>query len=129
MLCRFRNEGMARDVMVRGASANPALSGACPETERTISTMQPLTAVAIGTTVHDFIRENFLFDREVTIDRDRSLLSTGIIDSTGILELIGFLETTYGIRFQDRELVAENFDSISRIQAFVARKLDGEKGD
>lgn len=75
--------------------------------------------------VHQFIQKNFTFDDTRTIDGSTSLLGSGIIDSTGILELIGFLETTYGLKFQDNELIGENFDSIDKITGFLSKKING----
>jgi acyl carrier protein len=45
-----------------------------------------------------------------------------VLDSTSVLELVAFLESTFGIRVQDEELVPENLDSVSRVVAFVKRK-------
>ncbi len=77
--------------------------------------------------VHQFIRENFVFDETTRIGDDQSLLGSGIVDSTGIMELIAFLETTLQIKFADNELVADHFDSVSRILAFVTRKSPTSK--
>lgn len=75
--------------------------------------------------VHQFIQKNYLFDDSKHIDGQTSLLGSGIIDSTGILELIGFLETEYSVKFQDNELIGDNFDSIDKITAFLGVKLNG----
>lgn len=78
----------------------------------------------IGKTVSNFISKNFLFNQEKQVDDTVSLLGTGIIDSMGTLELISFLESNYNIRFDDEELVAENFDSIKKIKEFLSIKLN-----
>lgn len=77
----------------------------------------------VGSQVRDFIQENFIFDGRKVLDPGQSLIGSGIIDSTGVLELIGFLEKTYRLRFEDHELVSENFDSLEKISTFVAGKL------
>jgi acyl carrier protein len=46
----------------------------------------------------------------------------GLIDSTGVLELVEFLETRFGFKIPDVELVPENLDSVRAIVAFVQRK-------
>lgn len=51
-----------------------------------------------------------------------SFLEKGIIDSTGMVELIFHLESTYGIKIEDAELVPDNLDSVERVAAFVQRK-------
>ena len=78
----------------------------------------------IGTRISKFISKTFLFDVEKKVDEKASLLDTGVIDSTGVLELISFIETSYGIKFADEDLVADNFDSVEKITRFVSQKLD-----
>lgn len=83
-------------------------------------------AAAIESDVRRFIGENFLFgDAGVQLGADDSLLGSGVIDSTGVLELVGFLEQRFAISVEDKELIPENLDSISRITAYVTRKTAG----
>jgi acyl carrier protein len=49
-------------------------------------------------------------------------METGMIDSTGILELVRFLESTYGIKIEDEELIPDNLDSVNKIVSFVQAK-------
>ena len=77
----------------------------------------------IAQTVSRFISKNFLFDEKKSVSESESLLGTGVIDSTGVLELIAFLEQHYELKFEDAELVAENFDSINNIKSFISKKI------
>jgi len=77
----------------------------------------------IQKTVRDFIQQNFIFDPKMVLANDESLLGAGVIDSTGVLELIGFLEEKFQLQFGDDELIAENFDTILKITAFLQKKL------
>ena len=72
--------------------------------------------------IRGFIIANFLFGEAGSLQDDTSFMEGGIIDSTGILELIMFLENTYEIKIQPEEMLPENFDSVIRVAAFVARK-------
>jgi acyl carrier protein len=81
-----------------------------------------ITHEEIGQKVKSFIQENFIFNGK-DIDPELSLLGSGTIDSTGILEVISFLEQTFEIQFDDKELIADNFDSIVKIQSFISNKL------
>jgi acyl carrier protein len=72
--------------------------------------------------IRAFIVDNFLFGSSAHLSHDDSFLERGIIDSTGILELVAFVEHQFQVRVDDRELVPENLDSISRLVAFVERK-------
>ena len=73
--------------------------------------------------VRDFVISNFLFGDAGSLQDDVSFMESGIIDSTGILEMVTFLESKWGVRLQDHEMVPENLDSVSRVAAYVARKL------
>jgi acyl carrier protein len=81
-----------------------------------------MTQEEIRTKIHQFIKKNFLFDEKAVLGDDQSLLGSGVVDSTGILELISFLEETCRVKFDDSELVADNFDTVQKIAAFVAGK-------
>ncbi len=70
--------------------------------------------------VRRFIQDSFLVDDFSDAD---SFLTTGIIDSLGVMQLVTFVESEFGIRVVDQELVPENFDSVERVSAFVERKL------
>ncbi len=72
-------------------------------------------------TVRRFMTTNF-YVASPTLSDEASLLDQGIVDSTGVLEVVTFLETTFGVRIDDAELLPENLDSIARIVAFVERK-------
>ncbi len=70
-----------------------------------------------------FVVEYFYVSDPSELTDDTLLVTSGIVDSTGMLEIIAFLEADFGIRIEDHETVPENLGSISRIAAFVDRKL------
>jgi acyl carrier protein len=73
--------------------------------------------------IRKFILNNFLFtDDESKLNNGDSLLEQGIMDSTGVLELVAFLESEFGLKVADEELLPENLDSVNRIVAFATRK-------
>jgi len=79
---------------------------------------------AMHATIRGFLVESFLFGQDGgKLSNHASLLEAGIIDSTGVLELIGFLETQFGIKVQDEEIVPENLDSIEKLVQYVEGKL------
>jgi len=77
------------------------------------------TTSAIHETMRRFIAEVFFIDN---FDANASFLEEGIIDSTGMLELVSFVETTYGFKINDNELVPQNLDSLNNVAAFIERK-------
>lgn len=71
-----------------------------------------------------FFNDTFLFGQGAdSFGSDDSLMEQGIIDSTGVLELVSFIEERYQIKLADHEMVPENLDSVSRLTAFIARKV------
>jgi acyl carrier protein len=73
--------------------------------------------------IRSYIVSNFLFGDESSLKDETSFMESGILDSTGVLELVTFLESTYGVKVQDQEMVPENLDSVNRAAAFAARKV------
>jgi acyl carrier protein len=79
-------------------------------------------ALTVQARARRFVVETFYVSDPSEITDDTSLITTGLVDSTGMLEVIAFLESEYGIRVEDREMVPANLETINRIAAFVARK-------
>lgn len=73
-------------------------------------------------TIRAFIVDNFLFGNAEGLSDDTSFLEEGIIDSTGVLELVTFLEEEFSIKVDDEELIPENLDSITNVNAYLQRK-------
>jgi acyl carrier protein len=75
--------------------------------------------------LRQFVTESFMFGKPCEgFADDDSFLERGIIDSTAIMELVAFLEGHYRIKLQDRELIADNFDSVNKLARFVASRLE-----
>ncbi|HTQ61282.1 MAG TPA: acyl carrier protein [Candidatus Solibacter sp.] len=73
--------------------------------------------------IRQFIVDNFLFGQdEGHLSTRDSLLEKGLIDSTGILELVGFLQSHFGLKIEDEEIVPSNLDSIEKITRFLETK-------
>jgi acyl carrier protein len=85
--------------------------------------MDTPTGTQYSNDIRNYIVDNFLFGDGSSLQDDRSFMESGILDSTGVLELVAFLESTFGIKVTDREMVPENLDSVDRAAAFCARKL------
>ena len=73
--------------------------------------------------IRNFIESNFLIQATLQLQDTDSLLDFQIVDSTGFLELIHFVESEFGLKVPDVEMVLENFESIDAIAQYVQRKL------
>lgn len=78
----------------------------------------------IAAAVRGFVVETFLLGQDDGFADDESLFDAGIVDSTGVMEVVAFLEESFGISVAEVELLADNFDSVDRVAAFVHRKLE-----
>ncbi|WP_420631565.1 acyl carrier protein [Candidatus Leptofilum sp.] len=75
--------------------------------------------------IREFIAENFLFSPDgFDLSDDASFLDEGVVDSTGTLEVVMFVEETFGIVVGDDEIEPENFDSVNKLVAYIARKSE-----
>lgn len=79
--------------------------------------MQGLTAKEIG----QMLTKEFGLDA-ADVQGDIALFSAGRLDSFHLVDLMTQLETRTGIRIQPGELTLENFDTVNRIEGFLARK-------
>lgn len=63
-----------------------------------------------------FVRDDLLKGRDVSIDPDTYLFDEGIVDSLGILRLIAFLEMRIGRSIADHEVVMGHFRTVRAIE-------------
>ena len=73
----------------------------------------------LATQLRKYVDESFLFGVNTEYSDDDSFMENGIIDSTGVLELIAHLESSFGFKVSDEDLVPENLDSINGLVRFV----------
>jgi methoxymalonate biosynthesis acyl carrier protein len=71
--------------------------------------------------IHDYLVTELASERE-SFTPDENLLAQGIIDSMGILSLVTFMETRFGIKASDDDMVPENFETLEALRLFVERK-------
>lgn len=70
--------------------------------------------------------ERFIVDELLEERYDgRDPLATDAVDSLGLEQLIDYIEQEFGVRFDDEELVRQNFASLPTLAAFVDSKQRG----
>lgn len=87
--------------------------------------MQSIQTNEIEREVRNFLVMHFLSGRAEKLRDDGSLLGD-VIDSTGVIELVGYLQDRFKITIDDEEVIPANLDTIKKLAAFVARKLDAQ---
>jgi acyl carrier protein len=68
------------------------------------------------------IDEIMLGDRRAKLDPNKSLLSSGILDSLALLRLVGFIEEKFDFTVKDGEVTPDNFETLKDIAAYLERK-------
>lgn len=54
---------------------------------------------------------------------DESLFESGYLDSFALTDMVSALESEFGIKVPDSDLSPRKFDSVSRIEKYVASKV------
>ena len=57
------------------------------------------------------------------IGPDESLISSGLLDSLTLLRFVVLLEQHFGVTVGDGELLPANFETISRVNSFLDKKM------
>lgn len=58
----------------------------------------------------------------VPADADASLFESGVIDSWGVMELVSELESTFGVKVPDEDLIPRKFETLRRIADYFDAK-------
>lgn len=80
------------------------------------------TTTKIREKIKAYVLEETFADGD-KIQNDSLVFKEGYFDSMGFVRLVSFLETEFGIKIYDADLVEENFESINAITDFVTRKI------
>ena len=73
-----------------------------------------------------YIAENLLFsDKEYPFEDGASFLKNGVVDSTGVMELVAFVEKKFAVAVEPKEVVPDNFDSVTNLIGYIKRKTGG----
>ena len=81
----------------------------------------------IESQLRDYLAKNILFEPEYALPDDSSFIAQGTIDSLGFVELVDFVRRQFGFEVPLADVVPANFDSISRLAAYIRRRLAEEK--
>jgi acyl carrier protein len=76
----------------------------------------------IEETIRAYIAKEILFSDKYGHSDEASFLDEGIVDSMNVLQIVMFIEKQFGIRVEDEEVVPDNFDSVTKLAAYVRGK-------
>lgn len=70
--------------------------------------------------IRAYINDQFLFHADPRdVPLDESLFGRNMLDSAHMVDIIMFLEKSFGIAIPSTDITPENFDTISRMAAYV----------
>ena len=75
----------------------------------------------LTTGVMSFLEEAARQARTALPAPDGSLFLAGVLDSFSLVDFVTLLESEFGIRIPDADLRPENFDTLAKVEAFIAR--------
>ena len=75
--------------------------------------------------LQEYIEKTFVREKGKRIAAGDSLLDSGLVDSTGVFELVSFIESEFGIKIEDEEILPEHFETIDNLAGFIDRKRAG----
>ena len=83
----------------------------------------PASRFATSDVVGDLLRATAeTLDLDPTkLDQHTDLLKTGRLDSVAMMSLVAFIEDQYGVTLTIEDIVPENFSSVVRMEALLAR--------
>lgn len=73
--------------------------------------------------IKEFLLKNIIKGKK-DIGYEDSLINSGLVDSFGILELVFFMESTFGIRVEDYEILDAEADTIDKIVDLLEEKAN-----
>lgn len=71
----------------------------------------------------DWLDDNYHFGDTETLlsgDDEKSFLRNGILDSLGFVKLMLFIEDTFAVRIDRKDVRPENFDSLAKIVRYIS---------
>ena len=81
-----------------------------------------MTKTYIAERLERFIRHQFaVAETDTRFGRDVMLFDAGYVDSIGVNEVLVFLETEFGVRIPDEDLLDDRFQTIDGMADAVAR--------
>lgn len=82
-----------------------------------------MTDADLRASLRDFLLREILRDPDYPLQDDEPLISSGLIDSFSLVDIALWAENTHGVRIEDNELTADNFDTLAQLVAHIAGNL------
>lgn len=78
-----------------------------------------MTEGDIREALRTFLTAEILHDPGYPLTDDEPLISSGLIDSFSLVDIALWVEGHAGVRIEDNELTADNFDTLAQLATYV----------
>lgn len=78
----------------------------------------------IQTQLSSYIATKILKQPNRIIEKDESLISSGLIDSFSRVDISLFIEDTFGVLIDDKELNAETLDTLEKFVTLIVTRRE-----
>lgn len=84
--------------------------------------------VSIIGDLREFLARDLRIADAATLPEDYALVQRGVLDSIEVMQVVAFIEKTYGIQFDDLDVMPSNLGSLQAMSSFVQRKQAAAAG-
>lgn len=71
--------------------------------------------------IRSHLAHEFLFQDDLPLASDESLLDAGVLDSLGVMELVAFLQEEFAVTIGQHEMVRANLETVEALTGLVLR--------
>lgn len=71
--------------------------------------------------IRTYLTRTLIRDDDLDLELDEPIFSSGLLDSFSVIQLMRFLEETFEIRIQVSDVTIADFDTVTKIEALVAK--------
>jgi acyl carrier protein len=76
----------------------------------------------IRTNLREYVTKEVLRDASYPLKDEEKLISTSLIDSFSLMDLALWVENKFGVRIEDTELNADNFDTVAELASYIEQR-------
>jgi acyl carrier protein len=77
----------------------------------------------LNSRIRYFVATEIMLRDDPSVVKDDTRLVGGVMDSLGLMQLVAYLQEEFNLRFDEEEIVPDNFRTVSDVEGLVSRKL------
>jgi len=73
--------------------------------------------------IREFIAVEIMLQNDPSVVTPATRLLGGVMDSLGLMQLVSFLQSEFGVTFEEPEMNPENFRTVEDVERLVGEKV------